>query len=72
MFLKYGVNLLSTSSYHSVEQRTETQIRSPYSPKSYNIYLDIVGFELVEMATSTNQKPTIYRNLYEDTGPETT
>ena len=29
----------------------------------------IVGFRLVEMAISTNQKPTIYRNLYENTGP---
>ena len=28
----------------------------------------IVGFWLVEMAISTNQKPTIYRNLYDDTG----
>ena len=30
----------------------------------------IVGFWLVEMAISTNQKPTIYRNLYEDTVPD--
>ena len=30
----------------------------------------IVGFWLVEMAISTNQKPTIYRNLYENTAPE--
>ena len=30
----------------------------------------IVGFWLVEMAISTNQKPTIYRNLYENMGPE--
>ena len=29
----------------------------------------IVGFWLVEMAISTSQKPTIYRNLYENTGP---
>ena len=29
----------------------------------------IAGFWLVEMAISTNQKPTIYRNLYENTGP---
>ena len=29
----------------------------------------MVGFELVEMAISTNPKPTIYRNLYENTGP---
>ena len=29
----------------------------------------IVGFWLVEMAISTNQKPTIYRNLYENTAP---
>ena len=28
---------------------------------------DIVGFGLVEMAISTNPKPTIYRNLYENT-----
>ena len=30
----------------------------------------IVGFWLVEIAISTNQKPTIYRNLYENTGPD--
>ena len=30
----------------------------------------IVGFWLVEMAISTNQKPMIYRNLYQNTGPE--
>ena len=30
----------------------------------------IVGFGLVEMAITTNQKPTIYRNLYENTGPQ--
>ena len=35
---------------------------------SYKL-LNIVGFWLVEMAISTNQKPTIYRNLYENTGP---
>ena len=29
----------------------------------------IAGFGLVEMAISTNPKPTIYRNLYENTGP---
>ena len=29
----------------------------------------IVGLWLVEMAISTNHKPTIYRNLYENTGP---
>ena len=29
----------------------------------------IVGFWLVEMAISTNQKPAIYRNLYENTAP---
>ena len=30
----------------------------------------IAGFWLVEMVISTNQKPTIYRNLYENTGPD--
>ena len=29
----------------------------------------IEGFWLVEMTILTNQKPTIYRNLYENTGP---
>ena len=29
----------------------------------------VVGFGLVEMAISTNPKPTIYRNFYENTGP---
>ena len=29
----------------------------------------IVGFWLGEIAISTNPKPTIYRNLYENTGP---
>ena len=29
----------------------------------------IMGFGLVEMAILTNPKPTIYRNLYENTGP---
>ena len=29
----------------------------------------IVGFWLVETAVSTNQKPTMYRNLYENTAP---
>ena len=28
-----------------------------------------VGFWLVEMAISTNQKPAIYRTLYRNTGP---
>ena len=30
----------------------------------------IVGLWLVEMAISTNHKPEIYRNLYENTDPE--
>ena len=34
---------------------------------SYNLRY-IVGFGLVEMAISTNPKPTIYPNLYENTG----
>ena len=29
----------------------------------------ILGFKLVEMAISTNSKPTKYRNLYENTAP---
>ena len=34
------------------------------------ILVYIVGFGLVEMAISNNPKPTIYRNVYENTGPE--
>ena len=30
----------------------------------------IVGFGLVEMAVWTRPKPTIYRNLYYNTGPD--
>ena len=30
----------------------------------------IVGFWLVEMTISTNQKPTLYRNLYENPHPD--
>ena len=29
-----------------------------------------MGFRLVEMDISTNPKPTLYRNLYKNTGPE--
>ena len=39
---------------------------TPVSVFSYKLRY-IVGFWLVEMAISTNQKPTIYRNLYENT-----
>ena len=45
------------------------QIYSPGAVFSYKLRY-IVGFWLVEMAISTNQKPTIYRNLYENTAPE--
>ena len=36
---------------------------------SYKL-LYIVGLGLVEMAISTNMKPTIYHNLHENTGPD--
>ena len=42
---------------------------SPGPVVSYKLRY-IVGFWLVEMAISTNQKPTIYRNLYENTDPD--
>ena len=35
-------------------------------PVAYKLRL---GFGLVEMAISTNQKSTIYRKLYENAGP---
>ena len=40
----------------------------PGSSFSYKLRY-IVGFCLVEIAISANQKPTIYRNLYEKTDP---
>ena len=43
-------------------------VRRPGSVFSYKLRY-IVGFLLVEIAISTNQKPTIYRNLYENTDP---
>ena len=42
--------------------------KRPGSALSYKLRY-IVGFWLVEMAISTNPKPTIYRNLYENTDP---
>ena len=39
--------------------------QGPYSRTSYYM----VGFWLAEMAISTNQKHTIYRTLFENTGP---
>ena len=50
----------------SAELQSETYAPGPVF--SYKLRY-IVGFWLVEMAISTNQKPTIYRNLYENTGP---
>ena len=44
-------------------------LNQPGSVFSYKLRY-IVGFWLAEMAISTNQKPTIYRNLYENTGPD--
>ena len=36
---------------------------------SYKLWYK-VGFGLVKMAISTNPKPTTYRNLYNNTGPD--
>ena len=44
-----------------------TYIFKPGTVFSYKLRY-IVGFWLVEMAISTNPKPTIYRNLHENTG----
>ena len=38
--------------------------QGPYSSKSYDMHAS----GLVEMVISTNLRPTIYRNLYENTG----
>ena len=45
------------------------QAGQPGSVFSYKLRY-IVGFGLVEMAISTNPKPTIYRNLHENTRPD--
>ena len=41
-------------------------VQGPHSCKSYDISY-ILGFGLVKMAISTNPKPTIYCNVYENT-----
>ena len=51
-----------------VEPALETLIQHHSSIKA-SLLRYIVGFWLVEMAISTNQKPTIYRNVYENTDP---
>ena len=43
-------------------------LNRPGSLFSYKLQY-IVGFGFVEMATSANPKPTIYRNLYQNTDP---
>ena len=53
--------------YRSLEAHT-SQIYTPGVVFSYKLRY-IAGFWLVEMAISTNQKPAIYRNLYENTSP---
>ena len=50
-------------------QKEHVVIRNTGPVFSYKLRY-IVGFWLVEMAISTNQKPTIYRNLYENTAPD--
>ena len=51
-----------------MERRAHVGSRSPGAVFSYKLRY-IVGFWLVEIAISTNQKPTIYRKLYENMGP---
>ena len=58
---------LGKATIHNVLQVGKHSISGPVF--SYKLRY-IVGFWLVEMAISNNRKPTIYRNLYENTGPE--
>ena len=69
----------SQSIMQAIKHETLTQIPGYCWPTVYDAgaifsykLRYIAGFWLVEMAISTNQKPTIYRNLYENTGPEPT
>ena len=55
------------STSNSVLWNTSNNVPGPVF--SYKLRY-IVGLWLVEMAISTNQKPTIYRNLYENTVPD--
>ena len=59
------------AAHSSCDDVNECLIRAtpgPYSRTPYDIY--IVGFGLVEMAISTNPRPKIYPNLYQNTEPE--
>ena len=67
--LKKNFGLLALEKKYSSGVRVITNTIVLHGPVfSYKLRY-IVGFWLVEMAISTNQKPTIYRNLYKNTGP---
>ena len=59
------------SAVHIIQQNIphKSSNMTPGAIFSYKLRY-IVGFWLVEMAISTNQNPTIYRNLYENTAPD--
>ena len=56
---------------HVKSDDRSSDLISDYEPGSVFSYKlrYIVGFGLVEMAISTNPKPTTYRNLFENTDP---
>ena len=60
-----------TANQHWVNMSCLLGLGAPHIPPSQtgDPILVYLGFGLVEMAISTNPKPTIYRNLYENTGP---
>ena len=70
-YVKYLLKLGHLQQAKSSDCITTLKMRISVSGPVFSYKLRyIVGFWLVEMAISTNQKPTIYRNLYENTGPE--
>ena len=67
---KQNSNFLQTVCY-SKNHVSAYHLSLSYSEAVFSYKLRyIVGFWLVEMAISTNQKPTIYRSLYENTDPQ--
>ena len=69
MYSTFDVNLISPHQKKGPMASGRLGIWNPGPVFSYKLRY-IVGLGLVEMAISTNPKPTIYRNLYGNTGPD--
>ena len=65
----YVNHFANTPTRSTASMKKDSTLTLQRSKQEHGRY--IVGFGLVEMAISTNPKPTIYRNLYENMCPST-